>query len=252
MVARFEHTGEKPAVSVVIPAYNEEVLLPGILAQFTDERRRRFGMEIIVSDGGSSDRTVEIARRMADVVVEHTNHVRQTIALGRNAGANVARGEVLVFVNADTVIEDFDTFFGQTLKVVHCPGISGVTCSVGVHKEDERCGDRLFHGLYNWYFWFLNILGIGMGRGECQIVRKELFDDLGGYNDQIAAGEDFDFFHRLRRRGTIAFLRTARVRESPRRFRRYGYLYVSGLWLLNAVWVLLFHRSVTSEWKPIR
>ena len=59
-----------PRISVVIPTLNEEKLLPRMLAQFTPELRSAHRLQLVVSDGGSSDRTLEIARLAADTIVE--------------------------------------------------------------------------------------------------------------------------------------------------------------------------------------
>jgi len=230
----------------------EGKLLGRTLSQFTDSVRSKYRLEVIVSDGGSTDETMCVAQASADTVVANEGGVRQNISIGRNAGARAARGEILVFINADTFIDDTDSFFAEIAEVIAREGVSAVTCNVLVHREEERKVDVLFHSLYNWYFRFLNIIGMGMGRGECQVVRRDLFFSVGGYNEKIAAGEDFDLFVRLRRRGTIVFLHSQCVRESPRRYRRYGYLAVSVMWFVNAVAVLMLGRSVTREWKPIR
>jgi predicted glycosyltransferase involved in capsule biosynthesis len=93
---------------------------------------------------------------------------------------------------------------------------------------------------------------MGMGRGECQVVKRKTFEQIGGYNESIAAGEDYELFLRLEKTGKIRFVREVTVFESPRRFRKYGYLSISLLWFINGVSVLLFDRSVTDEWKPVR
>jgi glycosyltransferase involved in cell wall biosynthesis len=241
-----------PTLSVVIPALLEERLIEGALLQFTPELRKKHAIEIIVSDGGSTDDTLTISRRHADRVIEHTEPSRQNISMGRNIGARAATGSILMFINADTLIDDIDHFIPAVIDEAEKDGVSGVTCSVGVHRHEERAIDRIFHTVYNRYFHFLNLVGMGMGRGECQVVRRELFERIGGYNERIAAGEDFDLFVRLRRLGSISFLSKHMVRESPRRYRRLGYGYISILWFLNAFSVLLFKRSVATEWKPIR
>ena len=71
-----------------------------MLKQFTPEIIQRYNIELVVSDGGSTDRTLEIAHRYAHVVVENTEHIKQTISLGRNEGARHASGDLFVFLNA--------------------------------------------------------------------------------------------------------------------------------------------------------
>ena len=56
-----------------------------------------------------------------------------------------------------------------------------------------------------------------MGRGECHILSKKMFEELGGDNEEFAAGEDFDLFARLRKKGKIRFLKSSLIYESARR-----------------------------------
>lgn len=243
---------ENPTISIVIPTLHEGKLIAQTLKQFTDELRRTHRLEVIVSDGGSADETIAVARAHADSLITNESGVKQTISIGRNAGARVARGDILMFINGDTLIDDIESFFPAMSRIMGRGDIAAATCKVCVYRGEESFFDRVFHGFYNLYFWSLNIIGVGMGRGECQVVRRELFSKVGGYNEAIAAGEDFDLFVRLRREGKIAFCRSLIVRESPRRYRKYGYLWITLLWFINAVAVLVLHRSVADHWKPVR
>jgi glycosyltransferase involved in cell wall biosynthesis len=239
-------------VSVVIPALNEEKLLPGILQQFTPELLERHGIELIVSDGGSTDRTCTIAREFGATIVENSAGIKQTISIGRNAGAERARGNILVFLNADTVVPEIDEFFRRVLHEVALPGVCAVTCSVRVYHAEESFADVLFHGFYNWFFFMMNKVGMAMGRGECHVMTRSAYAAVGGYAGSIAAGEDYDMFRRLSRIGKIKFLRDVFVHESPRRYRKYGYLYVTLSWFLNFLSVFFLGRSILNQWKPVR
>ena len=80
-----------PVVSIIIPALQEEKEIENLLSQITDELKSRFRCEVIVSDGGSKDRTAEIADRNAARIV-HALRSDPTIASGRNLGARAANG----------------------------------------------------------------------------------------------------------------------------------------------------------------
>jgi len=95
-------------------------------------------------------------------------------------------------------------------------------------------------------------VGMGMVWGECHIMTREVFERAGGYADRIAAGEDYDMFRRLERVGRVRFLERIVVYESPRRYRRYGYFYVTVSWFINFLAVFFLRRSILSEWKPVR
>jgi glycosyltransferase involved in cell wall biosynthesis len=207
---------------------------------------------VIVSDGGSKDRTVEIAHRHEARIVHARAGEVQTIASGRNLGASAARGNILIFFNADVRLTDPAGFFDRMLKAIARDGVVAATCNVKVHPEEETAGDRMFHAGFNSYCRFLNAVGMGMGRGECHVVRKNAFDAVGGYNESIAAGEDFELFLRLRKKGTIAFVRELTVTESPRRYRAFGYVRIAFLWFANALAVFLIGRSLSKAWIPVR
>lgn len=241
-----------PKFSVIIPTLQEESVLARTLCQFSQDLKERYGIEVIVSDGGSSDATLQIAKKYADSIVEAEPNVRQTIALGRNRGAAVAKGSVLMFLDADVLIDGINHFFETLGSMVSKNEIVGMTCNVRVYQTEERTFDRLFHQFYNKYFYFLNIVGIGMGRGECQVIRKEAFEASGKYNERMAAGEDFDMFTRLKKMGRVYFAHSLTVRESPRRFRKFGYIYMSGLWFINALSIWLFRKPVVNQWKVVR
>jgi glycosyltransferase involved in cell wall biosynthesis len=241
-----------PRISVIIPSLQEEGLIASTLRQFTPEIRTRYRLEIVVSDGGSTDSTVVIAKELADVVVERNPGERENISIGRNHGARAARGDILVFINADVQVGDPDRFFRLIGETITDPQIAAATCNVLIYPSEEGVVDKVFHNVFNRYFHFLNVLGMGMGRGECHIMRREVFGEVGGYNEKLAAGEDYELFVRLRRMGRIAYLPHLNVYESPRRYRRYGYLWITALWFLNGIWAFLFKRSFVHQWKPVR
>jgi len=241
-----------PAISVIIPTLQEEDEILHLLTQFTPELRARHRLEIIVSDGGSTDRTREIALPHVDRFLCPPAGYPQTIAGGRNSGAEAAAGDLLIFFNADVRIGDPELFFRTMEEAFMEEPVVAATCSISVHPEEETGGDKIFHTIFNLYCRLLNAVGIGMGRGECHVVRKNVFRDVGGYRESIAAGEDFELFVRLRRKGKIAFVAGLRVFESPRRYRAMGYVRLSMLWFANAVSVLFRRRSLSRTWAPVR
>ncbi len=241
-------------ISVIIPTLNEEKLLAGSLKQFTPELKKRFGIEIIVSDGASNDGTLAIAAEFADLIAIHDDiSHRQTIAEGRNRGAALASGEILVFLNADTQIPNITAFFDHiVMRMSIDPALSALAVKVEVIPEERRFSDRLFHGFFNQYVRYLNLFGIGMGRGECQIVRASSFESLHGYDEKLSAGEDFEFFKRIHYFGKLKYDGKLLVYESPRRYRKYGYVKVYSDWIKNGVSVLLRNKSVSQVWEEVR
>ncbi len=213
-------------------------------------------MELIVSDGGSSDATVSMAREVADLVIVHVEERRQTIAEGRNAGARAARGEILIFINADTIPAEPGVFFYFVERWRIRQGKFGdrdaLACPVEVNPSERKWSDVLFHTFFNNYLKLISLLNIGVGRGECQIVRRSVFEEVGGYNQRLAAGEDFDLFARIAKHHSIAIANELLVYESPRRYRRYGYVRILWSWFMNWVGATFFSRSVSKEWEVVR
>ena len=186
--------------SIIIPVLNEEILLPGLLDQLNDPiLKNKFKYEIIISDGGSKDNTIEIALKIADIVKFHNKIIMQNIAQGRNEGAKLAQGEILIFLNGDIYLPSVVDFFSFIDTVFYNSNYLAMTCVVKVFPEEEILSDRLFHWGYNTYFKLLNKFGVGMGRGECQVVRKSIFKKVNGNNEKLAAGEDFDLFRRIKK-----------------------------------------------------
>ena len=239
--------------SIIIPVLNEEILLPGLLDQLNDPiLKKRYDYEIIVSDGGSRDNSIAIAIKIADIVKFQNKIIMQNIAQGRNEGAKLAQGDIFIFLNGDIHLPSAAEFFSFIDTVFYNSKYLAMTCVVKVFPEEEIISDRLFHWGYNTYFKLLNKFGVGMGRGECQVVRKSIFKKVNGNNENMAAGEDFDLFRRIKKHGDILFTNKISVYESPRRYRKLGYVGVSWSWAKNGLSVLFKNRSISKEWEQVR
>ncbi len=257
--AKFEKVKKvfaQPLISVIVPVYMEEKILERTLSVYTAELRRKYNAELIVSDGGSTDKTVEIAEKFADIIVVHNEDRRQTIAEGRNRGADAAHGDILVFINGDTVPANPDYFFSVISNVNEneskYKNVAALACTVSVAPNEKLFKDTVFYTIHNAYVRFLNAIGMGMGRGECQIVMSDVFKKVGGYNDSLTAGEDFDLYRRISKVGKINFAKDIIVLESPRRFRKFGYIRIISSWIINSLSVMLLNRSVSKEWEAVR
>jgi glycosyltransferase involved in cell wall biosynthesis len=239
--------------SVIIPTKNEEKLLSRCLDGFSRELKDEYSIEIVVSDGGSSDATIGIAAAFADKIATHEEKRRQTIAEGRNRGAAIATGDVLIFLNADSFISKPKEFFERIRRrFLLDPSLLALAVKVEVDPDDRKLSDTLFHGFFNLYVRIVNWLGIGLARGECQIVRRQAFNAINGYDNSLPAGEDFEFYKRLKSYGKVRFDNKLLVYESPRRYRKYGYLKVYKDWTANALSVLFTKHAACDEWEEVR
>ncbi|OGU10445.1 MAG: hypothetical protein A2X61_06185 [Ignavibacteria bacterium GWB2_35_12] len=252
----FSFKRKTPLISVIIPVLQEEKLIESTLKLYSVELRNKYNIEVIVSDGGSSDRTLGIAEKYADIIIKHNGNHRQTIAEGRNKGAEASKGDVLVFINGDTFPQNPEHFFQFIHKWCNENTLYGkasaLACPVYVAPGEILFKDKIFYKLHNFYIWLLISVGMGMGRGECQIIKREEFFSVGGYNPTIAAGEDFDLFRRISKIGKLGFAKEILVYESPRRFRKYGYLRILLSWTVNSLSVIFRGKSVSKEWEAVR
>ena len=199
-------------ISVVIPAFNEESYLPATLSSLRDAISAcRCRTEVIVVDNGSADCTIEVARSFGATVVHEAVH---NISRVRSAGASVARGDVLAFVDADTIVPSY--FLERVAE-----DLGDLACFGGSADIVQTPASKVLRAYLKAWRW----LGIrlGMAQDAAQFCRRSAFDLLKGYDESYFMGEDVDFYWRLQRLctipgGHVTFLDDVKVVPSPRRF----------------------------------
>lgn len=238
-------------LSFIIPALNERQTIEQTLRCLSAYSGAH---EIIVSDGNSTDGTVEICRRFADRVVVHEEPHRQTIAEARNVGAAAARGDYLVFVDADVLVPDIDDFFRIAHAVFDADDrVVALTGKYRVVPEKATAADKYVFTMLGVQFQVQNnLLGLGGAGGEFQMIRAEAFRGVGGFDESLAAAEDMDLFRRLSRIGRTRFERRLTVYHTGRRAHAVGWRTLLWQWFSNSVSVFAFRRSASKEWTVIR
>lgn len=239
-------------ISFIIPVLNEEKILESSITSL--RAFTALPSEVIVSDGGSTDRTVEIARRLADTVVEWKEPRRQNIAMGRNAGARVATGDLFVFVDADVFVPDMNAFFTKaTARFEANSKLAGLIPRLEVLESKRTYADAFWMGFFNIFNRFMNnVLRSPTAPGEFQMIPVWAFKAVGGYNEKIVALEDMDMFMRLRRIGKTRLDPKLTVYHTGRRAHKVGWLHLWWQWTSNAFMVKFFSRSVSKEWIVVR
>jgi rSAM/selenodomain-associated transferase 2 len=208
-------------LSVIIPMLNEEQAIGTTLDAL---RLGAPGAEIIVADGGSSDRSVEIARmRGARILSAPRGRARQM-----NAGAAAARGDILAFVHADTRVPV--TFASDIACALTDPHTVGGRFDVEL--DESAFALRLLGRLIS-----LRSRIMRSATGDQAIfVRRDIFTDMRGFLE-IDLCEDVDFARRLKRSGSVACLRS-RVITSARRWRQNGVIRtVLKMWLIKSLFL---------------
>jgi glycosyltransferase involved in cell wall biosynthesis len=247
----FVDEGEAAVISFVVPTLNEQQTVEKTLeclASYSGEH------EIIVSDDNSTDATVEICQRYADTVVRYSRPEKQTIAQVRNRGAAAARGDYLVFVDADVLIPDIDDFFRSSRARFRSDHrLVALTGQYRVMPESATAVDRFVFTMLGLQFLLQNnILRVGAASGKFQMVAADAFETIGGFNEKLVASEDMDLFRRLSRIGRTYFARDLTVYHSGRRAKAIGWRKLLWQWFSNSVSVFFLNRSVSREWKVIR
>jgi glycosyltransferase involved in cell wall biosynthesis len=237
-------------ISIVIPTFQEENRLEKTLSSLT---KLTLPHEIIISDGKSTDRTLEIARKYPTKIVVWNGETRQKPGVGRNDGAKMATGEFLAFIDSGCVIKEPDQFFGALLKDFSDPEIVAITLNVRVPEGDKRISDHFFQGLINLSYWFMNnVVHFGGAMGRFQIMRKSAYDKIGGYSSDLTFYEDVNMFQRLAKVGRTYYDRRLSVYHDEARARKVGWAKLMWLWNINNFWQLFFGRPYSKEWAPIR
>ncbi|OAN28588.1 glycosyltransferase [Mycolicibacterium iranicum] len=238
-------------LSFIIPTLNEHQTIERTLRCLSAYSGDH---EIIVSDGNSSDGTVDICRRFTDRIIVHDQPRRQTIAEARNVGAARAGGDYLVFVDADVLVPDIDTFFRYAHDAFEADNrVVALTGKYRVNPETATAADKYVFTMLGLQFWLQNnLLGIGGSGGEFQMIDVEAFRRVGGFDESLTAAEDMDLFRRLSRIGRTRFESRLTVYHSGRRAHALGWRTVLWQWFSNSVSVFAFRRSASKEWTVIR
>ena len=218
-----------PRISIIIPVYNEEDGLGSFLqelgallgphppeknsaADMPGGRKRNeepIPYEIIIVDGGSTDRTVAVANESG---VRCVISPRKGRAAQMNYGAGLAAGNILYFLHADTIPPPgaLSKIAAATEKGV-CSG-----CFRLSFDEPSR--------LMRFYAWFTRFDLLPFRYGDQSLfVSADMFDRLGGYREDHVVMEDNEFFRRIRKQGSFAVLKD-HVVTSARKYRENGFV----------------------------
>lgn len=215
-------------ISVVIPALNEEMHLTRCIASI---RADSFSGEVIVSDGGSIDRTREIALNHTGVKVIDSAKGRGT---QMNAGAAVATGDILLFLHADTLLEQ--GWAKELCTSLEHASVIGGAFSFRIDNPEPRY--RLVEA---WVSMRCRIFRLPYG-DQAIFIRKDAFQKLGGYKE-IQLMEDVDLVSRMNKLGRISVLKK-KAATSGRRWVSKGIFKTAAI---NQMTMLLYQLGVSPE-----
>jgi glycosyltransferase involved in cell wall biosynthesis len=210
-------------ISFIVPAYNEELLLPQTLRAI-NESAGALGepFEVIVADDASTDRTAAIAREHGACVVCCAN---RQIAATRNAGARVASGEMLVFVDADTTVNR--SAVCAAIKAMR-KGAVGGGCAFRFDGKVPLYG-RIMAAVSGPF-----CRAFKLACGCFLFCTRKAFDAVGGFDEGLYASEELVMSQRLGKHGRFVVLREV-VITSGRKVRAYSAREIVGV-LAKLAW----------------
>ena len=224
-------------ISVIVPAHNEE----SYIAQTLDALKRQNypHFEVIVVANGCTDGTAEVAQTKCDRLIVLS---QKSLGVARNLGARMAKGEILMFLDADTRLEP------MALRVV----------SENFSKRDAAATlrgapdvDRFRYHLLYLYKNFTHRTSLHRGSSGVIICWRKHFMGAGGFDEGLEVCENSELIARLRRFGKYIFIGDASATTSMRRYEQRGF------WPMFLVWAKLWVRSVFGDlhrrhYEPVR
>jgi glycosyltransferase involved in cell wall biosynthesis len=228
--------------SVIIPALNEE---ENIALCITEVKKQAPSAEIIIVDGISTDKTVEIAKNLGAITLHEK---KKTIAAGRNKGLKFANGDIVCYIDADTIPEK------NWFKKIIYPFEDESVIAVGGMAQPldgtslEKIGLNLVFGVISPIFFKF---GIPLVTGQNMAFRKNYAVKAGGFNTNQNSGEDTSIFLRMKKYGKIVHSKSV-VKVSMRRLRKWGLTKYLLFNIKNFVKLLIFDKPINENYEPVR
>ncbi|HVP35923.1 MAG TPA: polysaccharide deacetylase family protein [Terriglobales bacterium] len=217
-------------ISVIVPALNEEKFIEACIRSVQSQDFKDY--ELIVVDNGSTDKTSEVARKLGATVVYEP---RVGLPRARETGRKIANGEILLYIDADTVVPtEFLSKISEFLDKHR--EVAAVTTPFFFYDGDWKTNvlnKSAFKVFCPLYFMVLDVFHLPKSLlGSTFAVRKHILEKIGGFNTNIKFyGEDTDLSIRISKEGPIAFLPDLYSSTSARRYLSQGLLKTQSIYL---------------------
>jgi len=226
----------QPFFSVIIPALNEERFISKLLSSLAKQTYRDY--EVILVDGKSNDKTVEIFKKFTQKYPRQNILVsdKKNVAHQRNLGAKQACGRYLIFLDAD--VEFGDTF----LEEIHLSAVKKKfkLATTYTSPDSKKEIDQIMMVLSNLALEAAKIINKPFTGGFNTIVDRETFLKIKGYREDLLISEDHDFAMRAYRNNIeTVILPEPKITNSMRRFRSEGTLSVLRKYSYSIIYTLL-------------
>ncbi len=206
-----------PELTIVIPAKNEVTMLPKLLASLARQDYKQIDeTRILIADAGSNDGTIGAALKFSDrLVIELV--AGGLPAVGRNAGAKLARTKYVLFLDADVELADV-TLLRRAMGTMRRRELHLATVSIGC-RQGGFFDDLLYAG--NNVMQYIGSHWKPFATGMFMLFEREAFWKLGGFNERALFAEDYLLSKRVSR-GRFRIVR-GRIFTTNRRFRKLGH-----------------------------
>jgi glycosyltransferase involved in cell wall biosynthesis len=202
-------------LSIIIPTFNEEKYLPLLLRSIRKQTFKDY--EIIVADNNSIDLTSCVASKFGAKVVKGG-----TPAQGRNRGAQVAKGEWLLFLDADVVLPK--DFLKTAMEEIGKSDCSAVSC-LAKPLSDKKV-DKILHNAANLYI-LATKKTFSHAAGFCIFSKSQTHRLIGGFDESLKMAEDHDYVYRINKIAKFDILKSVQIPVSVRRLNKDGRLNIA-------------------------
>ncbi len=204
-------------ISIIIPAHNEETYLPATLEAL---RRQNYPwFEVIVVANGCTDKTAEAAHGKCHRLIVLS---QKSLGVARNLGARMARGQILLFLDADTLLEPL------TLRVISSQFSPAYAAGTIRGRPDcDTPAYRLIYLVKN----FFHRSSLHSGSSGVIICWKEHFVRIGGFDEELEVRENSNLIWRLKQFGGYKYIGDVTATTSMRRYQQRGFLPMFWLWI---------------------
>lgn len=194
-------------ISVIVPTLNEENYIANLLESLKSQTFQDF--EVIVADGNSKDKTVKIAKRYKAKVV-----VGGSQSAGRNNGARAAKGDILVFMDADITLKK--NFLKNSLREFKDKKADIACCYFDINGLSLPM--KLVYQTWNRGKYLRSHTPLPDGAGQCMWVKAGVFKRLKGFDEKMRISEDVELIHRAVAKGYKFAMLNTHFKPSPRRY----------------------------------